>query len=71
MSKKQRVERIFKKKEERHYIKLYIIYMTCIIRTTFNLAYDFKKANRCFLSRFTRCYWIKDFNIAIVIIIKF
>jgi len=49
MSKKQRVERIFREKEVRHYIKPYIIYMTCIIWTIFNLVYDFKKANTCFL----------------------
>lgn len=71
MSKKQRVERIFREKEVRHYIKPYIMYMTCIIWTIFNLVYDFKKANRRFLARFTRCYWIKDFNIVIVKISKF
>jgi len=70
MSKKQRVERIFREKEVGHYIKPYIMYMTCIIRTIFNLVYDFKKANRCFLSRFTRRYWIKNFNIVIVQISK-
>ena len=71
MSKKQRVERIFRKKKGRHYVKPYIIYMTCIIWTIFNLVYDFKKANSCFLPRFTRCYWINDFNIATVKISKF
>lgn len=71
MSKKQRVERIFREKEVRHYIKPYIMYMTYMIRTIFNLVYNFKKANRCFLPHFTRCYWIKYFNIAIVQISKF
>jgi hypothetical protein len=70
MSKKQRVERIFREKEVRHYIKPYIRYMTCIIWTIFNLVYDFKKANKCFPPRFTHCHWIKNFNIVIVQISK-
>lgn len=70
MSKKQRVERIFRKKERRHYIKPYI-YMTCIIVTVFNLVYHFKKDNRRFLPSFTRCYWINGFDIAIIKISKF
>ena len=45
--------------------------MTSIIKTIFNLVYDFKKANRRFLACFTRCYWINDFDIAIVKISKF
>ena len=71
MSKKQRVERIFREEEVRHYIKPYIMYMTCIIWSIFNPVYDFKKANRRFLPCFTRCDWIKYFNIAIVKISKF
>jgi hypothetical protein len=70
MSKKQRVERIFSEKEVRHYIKPYIMYMTCIIWTIFNLIYNFKEANRCFLPRFIRRHWIKNFNIVIVQINK-
>lgn len=71
MSKKQRVERIFREEEGRHYIEPYIMYMTCIIWTIFNLAYNLEKANRCFLQHFTRYYWTKYFNIAIVKIGKF
>ncbi|ADE72430.1 hypothetical protein BMQ_pBM50091 (plasmid) [Priestia megaterium QM B1551] len=71
MSKKQRVERIFREEEVSHYIKPYIMYMTCIIWTIFNLVYDFKKANRRFLACFTRCYWINDSDTAIVKISKF
>jgi hypothetical protein len=71
MSKKQRVERIFREKEVRHYVKPYIMYMARILITIFNLIYDFKEVNSCFLSRFTRCYWINDFNIATVKISKF
>jgi hypothetical protein len=48
MSKEQRVERIFREKEGRHYKKPYTIYMTFIIRTIFNLIYDLKKSNRRF-----------------------
>ena len=52
MSKKQRVERIFREKEVRHYIKPYIMYMPRILITIFNLIYDFKEVNRCFLPTF-------------------
>lgn len=41
MSKKQRVERIFREKELRHYIKPYIMYRTFIISTILILIYDF------------------------------
>lgn len=67
MSKKQRGERIFRGTLH----KTLYIYMTSIIKTIFNLVYDFKKANRRFLACFTRCYWINDFDIAIVKISKF
>ncbi|MEK1832481.1 hypothetical protein AAAC51_36840 [Priestia megaterium] len=48
MSKKQRVERIFREKEVRHYIKPYIMYMTYMIRTIFNLVYNLKKPTGVF-----------------------